>query len=208
MLKLLTYGLQHFSYFTILQVTQKNIQYLHKRFLGLGGRSGKGLIDLKRNPPALTDEPSCDNIFDSGFKTTSGKKLDFKNFLDLFRKFIPYEGKWKGKKNGKFKPFTKEEKLKWVYTIICDQAGSNNKKLTAVQLRSLFKDFLDPGYVAQHPKSLVQAAKEVIEEVATKKNAHYITEKEFIAYVETVMGNYDEVLQIHLDSLSSGAKTM
>ena len=156
---------------------------------------------MKRKSTCLTDEPSCDNIFDSGFKTTSGKKLDFKNFLDLFRKFIPYEGNGKGRRTGNLSHLQKEEKLKWVYTVICDQAGSNNKKLTAVQLRSLFKDFLDPGYVAQHPKSLVQAAKEVIEEVATKKNAHYITEKEFIAYVETVMGNYEEVLQIHLDSL-------
>ena len=87
-----------------------------------------------------------------------------------------------------------------MYAIICDQAGSTDGKLTATQLRSLFKDFLDPGYVQQQAKSLVTASKEVIEEVATKKGAHFITEKEFIAYVETVMGDYDEVLQIHLDT--------
>ena len=195
-------------------MTQKNLQYLHKRFLQLGARAGKGQIDLKRHPPALTEEPSCDNIFEAGFKTTSSKKLDFKNFINLFQQFIPYTGKWMDKdgithkKSGKFKPTPKLQKLKWVYAIICDQAGSSDKKLTATQLRSLFKDFLDPGYVSQHPKSLVQAAKEVIEEVATKKGAHFITEKEFITYVEGVMGDYDEVLQVHLDSVSSGAKSV
>jgi hypothetical protein len=186
------------------------LQYLHKRFLMLGAKAGKGLIDLKRNPPALTEEPSCDNIFAAGFKTTSSKKLDFKNFLNLFQMFIPYQGKLTdGKKHSsKFKKSTPIQKLKWVYTVICDQAGSTDRKLTATQLRSLFKDFLDPAYVQQQAKSLVTASKEVIEEVAKKKGAHYITEKEFIAYIETIMGDYDEVLQIHLDSLSSGAKSM
>ena len=102
-------------------MTQKNLQYLHKRFLQLGARAGKGQIDLKRHPPALTEEPSCDNIFEAGFKTTSSKKLDFKNFINLFQQFIPYTGKWMDKdgithkKSGKFKPTPKLQKLKWVY---------------------------------------------------------------------------------------------
>ena len=168
----------------------------------LGAEKGKGQIDLVRHPPMLTDAPSCDNIFEVGFKLHKGK-LTFANYLKVFSMFVPYTGKYKDAKTGAFKPHTIKDKFDWVWSVMCSMAGCSDGKMSAPQLVSLFKDFLPPNFIAEYKSKLPVAAKQVIEELAGAGKT-FITKQQFVDHANKYIADPEQTLCINLDGVSGG----
>ena len=150
-----------------------------------------------------SSDSSCDNIFAAGFKMSRGK-VSFSNFLNIFQKFVAYNGKWKSNKPRNSKEVTLKDKLEWTFKVICDMAGCPDEKLTAVHLKALFQDFLPTKFIELHKAKLPIAAKQVIKSLAGDK-AHYISKKQYLDHVMKEFGGAEPILNVQLDSISTPA---